>query len=165
MKRATLINDIHWRFRADNSAIHQTNLTIRVRFLRLLGRNRLKWSTAGARGSPLSRAICTRIEIRVRAYYADTNSRDNASPSSGFKSVECLIREPHVNEDSVHSRQSKKNVRFYFLSKHTMCVLSRLSFGDVTKPKEKLWPSFTQYLLITGVIFWIVYLTMHRSDN
>lgn len=26
---ATLINDIHWRFRADNSAIHQPDLTIR----------------------------------------------------------------------------------------------------------------------------------------
>lgn len=27
--RAVLINNIHWRFRADNSAIHQADLTIR----------------------------------------------------------------------------------------------------------------------------------------
>lgn len=125
---ATLINNIHWRFRADNSAIHQADLTIRS-VLTLARAKPIKVIDCGNRRflSLTRRSVRTvrdggRAGVRksAREFSCEgactqrTNSRDNAShreregerESSGRDPERCLIRELHVNEDSARTRRS-----------------------------------------------------------
>lgn len=144
--RATLINDIHWRFRADNSAIHQIGSNDPFGSCAPAWAKSIKVIDCGSsqRGSLTSALSLSHARISlphgaIRAgvgarrspqacVHAGTNSRDNASPRSGLENTSsgnvALMRIAWIPP-----RRSERDVCSYVLSKHVANPGNVVSIG------------------------------------
>lgn len=162
VKRATLINDIHWRFRADNSAIHQPNLTIRSVLAPTRAKS-IKVIDCGCTRFPaLTGDLHGGWDSRVRAYTRELipgtmHHRVRGSRASNASSGNLKL----MRIAQAHSHQSKRDVRSYFLSNH-VCKFRPREFRWCGQTEGKTLAAIHEISLNYGAVFLFTYLMIYR---